>query len=1000
MNGNVTEEGVRKDIEWFNRIGLGGFHLFDANINTPQIVEERLGYMNDDWKEIFKMSIEMADSLGMDVTIPSSPGFSSTGGPWISPDKAMRKVTWREMEIEGGRQYADTLPTPFFYTGKFQDWGVKEKDLDNKEGTFYEDIAVIAVKLPDTYKTLKELGAEISSSGGEFTLEQLTNGRYSDKRPIPAGENGYSWIQYSFPEPQTIKALTVISEHTRNPRHSVPAFCHDSLQVSDDGVNFRTVLGIPVGDANRQTISFEGITARHFRLKHRNPKSVFHYTMINRAPDPKFSEIAEFVLYPELRINMVEGKAAYTGFHDLRLNPTIDAGAEDILTESIDITSYYKDGILTWDVPEGRWRIFRFGSSLTGKLNHPASPEATGLEVDKLDPEAWDEHFRVYLQMNKEAADGMLGERGIRNVLIDSYEAELQNWTPKMREEFTKRRGYDPFQWLPVLTGAIVNSTQESEQFLFDWRKTINELFCENYNRVTDLIQKEFGMKGCFIEAHASGTVFPMDGMDMKKNAAYPMGEIWIQGPVGTDDRIPEARADIKESSSAAHIYGHNLTAAESFTAIGLGKQAYTFHPGNLKKYADIAMASGVNLFVIHDSAHQPLDTHKPGLGLGVFGQWFNRHETWAESAGEWINYLARSCYMLQQGRGGADVLWYYGEDTNITALYSHSYPGIPEGYDLDFINPAGLLNDVYPEDGKLKTKSGMSYSVLCLDPSITKMSTEIAERIEFLKENGIKVCREEELKDVLEQVCAPDMLHNCSTSLNFVHRILPDGHIWWVNSPALSKTSAEVSFRVSGLKPQKWDPVTGKICDISYTMKDGRTFLNLDFEPEDSYFIVFRGETKKEKAVAREYSVEKEVAEIQMDGLGLWNETEEWKHFSGTREFTCKVEIPKFSGRLILDLGEVYNIAEVEINGKKVATLWKTPFKTDISEHVKKGESAEIKIKVTNLWVNRLIGDAGLPVEERSTYTHLKFYEADDALLPSGIAGPVRLLESKPSRR
>ena len=87
---------------------------------------------------------------------------------------------------------------------------------------------------------------------------------------------------------------------------------------------------------------------------------------------------------------------------------------------------------------------------------------------------------------------------------------------------------------------------------------------------------------------------------------------------------------DIRESASVAHIYGQNLVAAESLTALGIGGTAWSYSPENLKPSADLELASGLNRFVIHTSVHQPVDDKIPGLGLGPFGQWFTRHETWA----------------------------------------------------------------------------------------------------------------------------------------------------------------------------------------------------------------------------------------------------------------------------------------------------------------------------------------------------------------------------------
>ena len=370
MNGNITEDGIRKDIEWMHRIGIGGFHVFDAGLNTPKIVEERLEYMSDPWKDVFKGAISLADSLGMEVAIPSAPGWSSTGGPWVSPEDAMKKIVWREMDVKGGRKFKGALPDPYTVSGKFQNIPVLAEHSHASgaiEESYYTDISVIAVRKASGDKTLKSLGAKVSSSGGNFTLEQLTNGDLTDYGRLPAHESGHGWIQYEFPQPQTIKALSVVNENPRRRGHSIPAYCHDSLQVSDDGINFRTVFGIPVGDALRQTISFEDITARYFRLKHMNPKAYYHYSMGKPDPDPEYSEIAEFIIYPILKINHTEEKAAYAAGHDLALYPTLDAISSDIVQEVIDITSFVKDGVLEWNVPEGDWKIYRFGASLTGK---------------------------------------------------------------------------------------------------------------------------------------------------------------------------------------------------------------------------------------------------------------------------------------------------------------------------------------------------------------------------------------------------------------------------------------------------------------------------------------------------------------------------------------------------------------------------------------------------------------------------------------------------------
>jgi hypothetical protein len=227
-------------------------------------------------------------------------------------------------------------------------------------------------------------------------------------------------------------------------------------------------------------------------------------------------------------------------------------------------------------------------------------------------------------------------------MVTDSYESGQGTWAPQMMQEFQRRRGYSLLPWMPVLTGEIIKSTEASEQFLWDWRKTIGELIAENhYDQLTTILAK-YGMKR-YTESHENGRVYLVDGMDVKRKAAVPMSAMWTAG----GSSITMAQADIRESASVAHIYGQNLVAAESLTAIGFGPNgAWSYHPGNLKPTADLELANGLNRFVIHTSVHQPTDDKIPGLGLGPFGQWFNRHETWArrQRPGQIILPAALTC--------------------------------------------------------------------------------------------------------------------------------------------------------------------------------------------------------------------------------------------------------------------------------------------------------------------------------------------------------------------
>ena len=1047
MDGNISKEGIRKDIEWFHRSGIGGFQQFDAGgtmMGGGQSIVEKLPYMSDSWKDAFKYAIRLADSLDMEVAIASAPGWSSTGGPWVKPENAMKRLTWKTVQVKGDpkakKPQTIVLPEPDKTIGRFQNASASSVTSTEPASIepWYTDVAVIALRIPEQDRTLEEMGATVSTSGGDFTVAQLTDGDLANGAMLknnPAST--HSWIQYDFPEKTIIRALSLVGGPVRGQWASLPPSYENFLQASDDGIEWYDVCRIPSGSVAQQTIDIPLTAAKHFRLMVANPVADMSYAAYGYAvPAPEGTMIHEFNLYPVVKVNHAEEKAGFAAPHDLYLYET--PYSPDAVMETINVTEYCKDGVLTWQVPEGNWRIYRFGAALTGKQNHPAPPEATGLEVDKLDKEAWMDYFRKYMDMYKEASGGMVGQRGIQYILTDSYEAEQMTWTKTIAEEFRSRRGYDLFAWMPALTGEVISSSEETEKFLFDWRETLGELFRENYDRINE-IAKEYGMKGRYTESHENGRVFVGDGMDLKMTAAVPMSAIWMPNG-GGGSALPMARADIKESSSTAHVYGQNIAAAESFTAAGLLNNAWSYYPGNIKYTADIALYEGLNRFVIHESAHQPSDAHKPGLGLMIFGQWFNRHETWADYARYWVDYLSRSCYMLQQGRYVADVLWYYGEDTNIAGIYGHELPEIPEGFAYDFINPYGVLNELSVKNGKIVTNSGMEYSVLVLGEHCKKMSIEVIRKLSELASKGAVICGQipespaglydnpyefqrlvsdiwysgrpnvhtGQLSGVLKaHGIEPDFTYVAPTDIKYVHRTTPGKDIYWVRNFSDSPVSATIKMRDAVGYIQVYNPETGKEV---FDALNGNT---LNLEANQALFVVAdkfsTGEAKPYEAPkigstvafdgtwkATFEGIETPEGEVEFPTLKSYTESDDpaLKYFSGVATYTntftlSKKEVPSLKG-LSLNLGDVEVMADVFINGEHAGFLWKDPYKVDFTGLLKPGKNT-IEIKVINLWPNRLIGDAqegATPV----TYTAMPFYRANSPLFPAGLIGPVQM--------
>lgn len=1071
MNGNITEEGIKLDLEWMHRVGVAGFQNFDAALQTPQVVEKRLAYMTPEWKEAFRYAISLGDQLGMEMAIAGSPGWSETGGPWVPASQGMKKYVWSETVVEGGKPFKGKLAHPPSDTGAFQNIGVREefgRPRPPRE-QFFADAVVVAFRIPTEGRQEETAPAKITSSGDGFDPAMLSDGDLEKTTTVPIPALGSeSWIQFEYPSPRTIRAVTYVTKDPSRIEEMVSRVGapEKTLEASDDGKNFRRVASLSGGRAPQHTISFEPVTAKYFRVtfKHNPPpplpawaQGIDPDSFGPRPPPPTSYAVAELILHTQPRVNHFEEKAAFVPEEDLYQYPTphVDASMAIKKTDVVDLTSKMRpDGTLEWTPPVGTWVVLRIGYSLLGITNHPATPEATGLEVDKLDHRYVKNYFEKYLDSYKDTVgDGEMGKKGIQYVINDSWEAGSQNWTDDILAQFKKLRGYDAIRWLPVLTGRIVESSQASDRFLWDFRKTIADLIAtEHYGQLEETLH-ERGM-GHYVESHESRRAFVADGMEVKKSAEIPMSAMWTQSP-GVNKPQYGYNADDRESASVAHIYGQNLAAAESMTAAAA---PWAWSPTTLKPTADQEFLNGINRIVIHESAHQPLVGKAPGLTLGPFGQWFNRNDTWAEYAGPWISYLARTSYMLQQGRFAADLLYFYGEDSNLTAIFAQRAPEIPAGYAFDYVNADAIIHELSASDAQIATKSGMRYKVLGLDPYARHMSLPVLGAIYKLVESGAIVAGAKptddpsladnqaeferlssalfgdgsgvhrvgkgtvyagiSLNDVLSSLkLMPDFEYSKTdkdSDVQFVHRKLPSGDIYFVDNRADHDESILAKFRVTEKTPELWRAETGTWEPVSFTIADGRTTVPLHLAPWGTVFVVFNKSTS-ETSYATPKTTETKVATVGgpwsvafQPGRGapnstMLNELSDWSHsddpgvryFSGVGTYTKNMQASeewfRKGSRFWIDLGDVKNLAVVTVNGKNLGQVWHSPYRLEMTSALRPGAN-EITIEVVNSWVNRLVGDQQ-PGATKFTFADVKPYKADSPLLPSGLLGPVTVI-------
>jgi hypothetical protein len=580
---------------------------------------------------------------------------------------------------------------------------------------------------------------------------------------------------------------------------------------------------------------------------------------------------------PDWRLDDWQKKMGYLTDPTLRDQRTPAPAGAAIPKQSVRIlsTKIAEDGRLEWDAPPGSWTIVRFGYTLTEHQNRESpTTGATGLEIDKLSSAAVDFHWANFVTKILDAA-ARNGNSPVTTVLMDSYEPLTQTWTPDIRAEFQQRRGYDLWPYLLCLTGRALDNVDETERFLWDYRRTLADLAAENYYGRFAEHCRQRGLKFASEGYGYYGTFF--DDFQMATKADIPMGEFWA-------GVIKWHNWSGKIAASAADIMDRHLVGAEAFTA-GNDQAAWRWHPYTLKAQGDYFFCRGINRFYIQASVHQPWADHiQPGMTFGPNGMQMNRNNTWFRQSRDWVSYLARCEYLLQQGQLVTDVFYCYGDNAPgtmrpVPAVTSKGPKGVPWGTDAapDVWTPLPAGRDFHVGNGEvirrmhvnaqgeLEVASGARYRVLLL-PNDDRIEYDLLAKIAKLVQDGATVLgprpvrapnlasgrdADRKIAALAEQVWGPidgklvtshrygkgtmyfgvtleQILEDRgiprdfevqslgrgaleAANLDYIHRRLSDGDFYFVSNQRNAPASAECVFRASGT-PEIWRPETGTV--------------------------------------------------------------------------------------------------------------------------------------------------------------------------------------------
>ena len=1018
LGNNVTRDGITRDLEAMRDAGIGGATVFHIASHAgmqalSNSLADNVSYQNPAWWALMRHAAKEADRLGLELGMHNCPGFSVSGGPWITPEYAMQKMVWSETQVKGPALFSARLPQP-------------KTALD-----FYRDIAVVAV---------------------------------------PDGEPA---------------AASVI-------------------------------------DVTAKTAA---------------------------------------------------------------------------------------DGTCTWQVPEGRWTLFRLGHTPTGARPRPAPEDVQdkSLEADKLSAEAMTIHLANVIPPLKRELGKRVGA-SFAHLLLDSYEAGQQDWSPRFRAEFLARRGYDPVPWLPVLAGRKIGGGALSARFQEDMALTVEELFTENHFALFNKWTRENKL-ALQIEPYGG----PFNPFEAAAVADVPMVEFWGFPVFWTK----EVGGFPGVAGAVGRALGRPVIATEAFTGMPTYAK-WSESPKDFKNTGDASFARGINRMTLHHWVHQPFDPRfSPGMTMGWWGSHFGQVQTWHRPGKAFYRYLGRCQALLQRGEQVVDVL----------ALECR-----PQASELDAVPASVFLRDLTVKDGRLVLPSGRSYAMLLL-PKRDAMSLPVARKVRELVANGATVCgprparacgladypaADTEVRRIADEVWGPQaasakehpfgkgrtvwdksseealadlgiqpgviLMNNVSNRVLCSHREDHGVPYFFLANMTGEPASVTASFRVAGRTPEFWDPETARREPAGlWTERDGRTEMRLTFEPNQSLFVVFRKTSAADgdrivkvgvpgarqleivKAVyrAKDTGEEKELTDIVRAQTGInslrlyidnpqlggdpfpnrfkafeityvldgkqttrilnerewlvlpegfsedpgvrvgrnaageavargarrgtlaaltrsgrrltaevpappppldasgdwqvkfakgWGAPEEtvtfaslapWnaspvpgiRYFSGTATYTKEVKVPEAllakGLRVFLDLGDVRELAEVRVNARDLGTVWHAPYRVEVTDLLRAGDN-RLEIKVTNTWANRMIGDAQEPEEcvwgqpkkawdrqkekeytgcglsvlpgwlkagetrpskGRYTFCMWNYFTKESTLLDAGLIGPVRLV-------
>lgn len=832
LNGHVSEEGITRDLEAMQAMGLGGALLFNVEAAAPR---GPVDMGSDHWRNMVLFTLREAQRIGLHITMHNSAGFSGTGGAFVQPHQSMQQLVWRTVTAAPGAS-THFIPQPFTKLG------------------YYRDIAVIAFPEAPAPALRKLLRNGVMEKGEQLFDQDPETALRFDKSDE---------LTFEFETTGTFRSVTCWrrpeppADVYNGPPDNPPTF---QLESSVDGVHFSPVCSIVMPQLRKMNAPgaavFPAVEAKFFRLR------------TNTA-----TWLSEVQWHAHATVHNWPGKANFYQYV-----PSAESGTEsdagiDIMDVEIITYALQPDGTLRWTPPPGHWTILRIGHTPTGQPGASQPAAAMGLELDKCSRQAVDEWWR---HMDEYLFQSLQHIPSFRGLEIDSWEVGVQNWTPRMPDDFSEQRHYSIIEWLPALTGRIIKDVETTNAFLFDFRSAQATLVATAYygGFKAHCVSKGWHLWG---EPYGDGM---FDSLQIAEAFDLPMGEFWTRYAPGTMNTIAVAL-------SAGHVAGKQVIGAEAFTGLPETSR-WTDYPYSLKVQGDHFYAMGINQLMFHTMVHQPYKYGEPGFSMAHFGIHLDSTNPWMPFAYGWTTYLSRTQYMLQQGHYAADFVFFKGEEPGATIPdIDHVSPSRPTGYGADVIGPEALFRDIRIEGNRIVFPGGMTYKVMVLI-QLKRVSMPVLLKLKALVEAGMLLAVNEKpeagpgldvdgrvlsalvdemwgdldgqavqerrlgkgiiyrgklLADIIQ--LPPDFSYTSvqrDAAIRFTHRTTADGDIYFVSNRLRRNEDITAEFRVEGMQPELWNAEDGSMTEaVIFEETPHGIRMPLSFTPAGSWLVVFR---------------------------------------------------------------------------------------------------------------------------------------------------------------